>query len=105
MLHGSLRPERWRQLSRVEQLANIGSEVERTIGFHQRHDDRADLAFERALELIDLSLADRRWGKGRKELTRLRELFCDHYLGYHEYGDDSAWFGRYFMPFYLAARA
>jgi hypothetical protein len=57
--HRELAAGRWNLLSFAEQMANVGSEVERTISWKNR--GRAEIsgrAFERALELIDLTVAD-----------------------------------------------
>src|SRR5262249_60450549 len=50
---------RWAQLSLAEQLANVGAEVGR-MRPRRAGEDRAR-PFERALELLDLTLADPRW--------------------------------------------
>ncbi|MGH9338933.1 MAG: hypothetical protein ACRD1R_04935 [Acidobacteriota bacterium] len=68
----------WFRFSWAEQLANIGSEVERAISWHRKQDQaRFEKAFERLLELIDLTLTDPRWkGPKRREIARLREELC-----------------------------
>jgi hypothetical protein len=57
----------------------VGSEYERALSWKQRGDkDRFEHAFDRLLELLDLTIADPRWKNHRlKELTRLREVVCD----------------------------
>ncbi len=42
---------------------------------------RCEQAFDRAVELLDLTIADERWKGRRKELTRARELLCDAMFG------------------------
>lgn len=76
-IHAGLAAGRWYKLNLAEQLANIGSEIERTIAAYQKTDrQRFERAFERALELIDLTLADERWqGPRRREISRIREEF------------------------------
>ena len=55
--HKDLAAGRWGQLSFIEQMANIGSEVERALNWRiKKNTDYAQKAFERALELIDLTL-------------------------------------------------
>ena len=55
--HKDLAAGRWSQLSFLEQMANIGSEVERALNWRIKNNvDYAQKAFERALELIDLTL-------------------------------------------------
>ena len=55
--HKDLANGGWEKLSFLEQMANIGSEVERTLNWRAKGNaDYALKAFERALELIDLIL-------------------------------------------------
>jgi hypothetical protein len=99
--HRGLADGRWQELSLAEQLANVGSEV----GRMRRHAEPASApAFERALELLDLTLADRRWQGRRKEIARARELLCDAALGGREYGTTLAELDRYFLAFAVLAR-
>lgn len=69
--------ERWEKLSLVGQLANIGSEVYRAITWFRKNEPKDfQLAFERALELFDLTIEDKRWKHRLKEICRAREVFC-----------------------------
>jgi len=61
-------------------------------------------AFDRALELFDLTLEDRRWETRRKEIARAREVFCDYLVGDNEYGSTAASLDSYFLAFAVAAR-
>jgi hypothetical protein len=102
--HQSLAAGRWFTFSLAEQLGNIGSEVNRAIragGDIKRFDG----AVFRAFELLDLTIGDIRWRKRLKELTRVRELFCDAVLGGTEYGTSLEDLDRYFFHFALASRA
>ncbi len=101
--HKALADGRWFQLSLIEQMANIGSEVQRTMrarGDKQRFDN----AVARALELFYLTISDPRWRKRLKEITRARELFCGAVLGSAEYGTTLEDLDRYFYYFAYAAR-
>jgi hypothetical protein len=62
-------------------------------------------AFDRAVELLDLTIADERWKGRRKELPRAHELLCDAMFGGKNYGSDFASLDRYFSHFAMAARA
>ena len=62
-------------------------------------------AFERALELLDLTLADPRWRDRLREIARARELLCDAATGGREYGTTLEDLDRYFLAFAVAARA
>jgi hypothetical protein len=56
--HKELAAGRWNMLSFAEQMANIGSEIERTIKWRGKgRPDMSGRAFERALELIDLTIS------------------------------------------------
>jgi hypothetical protein len=62
-------------------------------------------AFTRALELLDLTLADARWRHRLREIARARELLCDAAGGGGEYGTTLEALDRYFLAFAVAARA
>jgi hypothetical protein len=104
-LHANLAAGRWQTLSLLEQLANVGSEVARAARWQGKDPQQCEQAFLRALELLDLTVADDRWRGRRKELTRARELLCDAMLGGTTYGSDLASLDRYFFHFAVAARA
>lgn len=73
--------KRWQKLSFFEQIANIGSEIQRTVNWREKNLEYSKLAFERALELIDLTIEDKKNQKsGRlKELLRTKELLIDYF--------------------------
>jgi hypothetical protein len=104
--HQSLASGRWRSLSLIEQLANIGSEVERALNWRIKGNPTYSLrALERALELISLTIGDPRH-KGRlKEITRLREAILDYFLGENFYQSSDALWRKYFYAFGYAARS
>ena len=73
-------------------------------GVRPRAAPAASAAFERALELLDLTLADPRWRGRRREIARAREMLCDAALGGHEYGATLEDLDRYFLAFAVLAR-
>jgi len=98
--HPELAVGRWQQLSLITQLANIGSEVERAIKWkNARNDEYFTLAFERMLELLDLTIADPKNRKRLKEVVRAREMLVD-YLRYDNtyHSTDEQW-RKYFNSF------
>ena len=99
--HAGLAGGRWQQLTLAEQLANVGAEVGR---MRRRAAAQRTAAFERALELLDLTLADPRWRGRLKEIARAREVLCDAADGGREYGATLEDLDRYFLDFALAAR-
>lgn len=104
-LHKEMAQGRWFQLGLFEQLGNTGSEVGRAINWRKKGDkERSQQAFFRALDLLDLTIADPRLRQRLKELTRTRELLCDYFYGDNSYKmTDEAW-EKYFMSYALAAR-
>jgi hypothetical protein len=103
-LHQDLAAGRWFDLPLVEQLAHVGSEVERTMRWrHKGNSEYARRAFERALELLDLTIADVKHRSRLRELTRLREVLADYFWFDNRYGStDDSWH-RYFHAFAHAA--
>ena len=97
---------RWHQLTLVEQLAHVGSEVERSIRANASGNRaRFDNALGRALELFDLTAADERWrGPRRREILRAREEFCRVFFGDDSSDDSAHGLRAYFLHFAVAAR-
>ena len=102
--HPGLAAGGWERLTLTEQLANVGAEVGRMARWHGRDRAREVAAFERALELLDLTLADPRWRGRLKEIARARELLCDAEAGGLEYGTTLEGMDRHFVAFAIAAR-
>jgi hypothetical protein len=105
-LHEELAAGRWQNLTILEQLANVGSEVDRAIRADEagKH-ERRDRAIDRALELFDLTAADPRWRYPRKrEVLRAREEFCRLFFGGPRHGE-AASLQKYFLYFAVAARS
>lgn len=103
--HKELASGRWHELSLVEQLGNIGSEIHRAIIFKEKDNTRYISACDRALELMDFTLADTRWyGPRLRELARAREMICDAMLGGGGYGTTFEYLDNYFFGFAYAAR-
>lgn len=104
--HKSLASGRWAKMTFAEQMANIGSEVERTISWKKRgNEEYSRLAFERALELLDLTVSDAK-GAGRlKELMRVREVLVDHFMYKNQYSSTDESWQKYFYAFNYMARA
>jgi hypothetical protein len=69
-LHKNLAEGKWFKLSFIEQMANIGSEVERAI-LHKNKGNKENMlkSVDRAIELLYLTIED------EKNKIRLKELF------------------------------
>jgi len=107
ILHQGLTPEHWFTFSLMEQLANVGTDIERTINWRNRGNKNAsDAAFDRAIELLDLTIADpkhKKQGGRLKELCRIREALADYFLFNNEYKSSDKLWQDYFYCFNYAA--
>jgi hypothetical protein len=104
--HKELAGGRWFEFSLFEQMAHVGSEVERALNWKARGSgDHTTRAFERALELLDLTIADPKHLRRLKELTRVREVLADYFCADNRYGSSDVLWRNYFRPFAVAARA
>lgn len=103
--HKDLAAGRWNQLSFIERMANIGSEVERALNWRiKKNADYAQKAFERALELIDLTLDSERSYAHLKEISRMREALVDYFCGVNQFISSEGSWRNYFLPFTYASR-
>ncbi|MFA6354263.1 MAG: hypothetical protein WCX12_01100 [Candidatus Paceibacterota bacterium] len=102
--HKELAAGRWLKFSLIEQLANIGSEVGRTKRWQDKDKTLFQGAFERALELFDLTLSDPRWFGRKQEIARARELFCAAALKSEEFKTSLNDLDKYFLEFAVAAQ-
>ncbi|MEK7096565.1 MAG: hypothetical protein AAB881_01275 [Patescibacteria group bacterium] len=96
--HKNLRLDHWFAQTVSYQMANIGSEISRTINWRNKgRFDYMEVSFERALELLDLTVTDPKNRKRLKELLRSRELLAKWYLD-RDTRSDNHWM-RYFNTF------
>lgn len=105
-IHADLAAGRWSALTLPEQLAHVGSEVDRTIRAWEAHKpDRFERALERALELFDLTARDDRWrGLRRREILRSREEFCRLFFDDTPPSGSARGLRDYFLRFAILAR-
>jgi len=103
--HRELAAGRWKLLSFVEQMANVGSEVERTISWKAKgRPDFSARAFDRAIELLDLTIGHVRNRARLKELLRVREALADCFVFDNSYHSTPESWQRYFRFFLAIAR-
>ena len=102
--HKTLAEGGWQTLSLAEQMGNIGSETGRILRWKDKDEKLFQSSFERALELLYLTIQDPRWCHRLKELTRVREFLIDAVSGGNSYGSRLEDLDRYFFQFALAAR-
>jgi hypothetical protein len=100
--HQNLAQGRWKTLSLAEQLGNVGSEYGRALNWKKKNNGiYFQKAFERMLELLDMTIADTRWHNHRlRELTRLREVVCEELT---EDSESKINLNKYFMQFAVLA--
>ncbi|MDP2211420.1 MAG: hypothetical protein Q8J63_06775 [Candidatus Aquicultor sp.] len=104
LIHVDSAKGRWQTLSLAEQMGNIGSEINRALKFQEKNKERFENAINRALDLFDLTIEDPRWSHRLKEITRVREVFCNTVFSDNEYNTSLDDLNQYFYLFALAAR-
>lgn len=103
--HKNLAGGVWQRLSFFEQMANIGSEIERAIKWKNKGNaEYSRMAFDRALELIDLTIDNEKSKSRLKELSRVREMLADHFVFDNEYSSTDKSWQNYFYAFNFVAR-
>ena len=103
--HQDLANGRWQTLSLLEQMANVGSEAERTIKWHEKGNQAySDQALERFIELMILTIEDPKNRHGLGELCRVNELFLDYIAGDNQYHQTKKQWQSYFNAFTFAVR-
>ncbi len=93
---------RWAEMSFFAQMGNIGSEVSRACHWKEKQKpERVQPAFERALELLDYTIALSH-GPRLRELLRAREELCDFFAGENTYHTTPERLQKYYDAFALA---
>ena len=103
--HQQLASGRWAEMPFFEQMANIGSEVERAMKWKNKSNkEYSRMAFERALELLWITISDSKNLKRLRELTRLREILIDYFEFNNEYHSSNKSWSNYFYSFNYASK-
>ena len=103
--HKQLAEGRWKSLSFVEQMANVGSEIHRALNWKKKNNrDYCDRSFEQALELLALTAENLKSPSALKELMRLKEALKDFFYGTNEFSSSEILWRKYFDHFNMAAR-
>lgn len=99
-LHQQLTEEKWQNLSFFYQMANIGAEIGRAINWRQKDKNKSIASFERGLELLDLTIEDKKNHDGKlKELCVLREVLVDYFVSENMYCSTDEQWNNYFYGF------
>ena len=103
--HAGLAAGRWKEMSLVEQMANIGSEVNRALNWKAKNNEPfCQKAVDRALELLDLSLENTTEFPRLRELTRTREALVDYFMGNNSYHSSEHIWRKSFLFYAVALR-
>lgn len=102
---GLLESGSWFRLSLMEQLANIGTELDRCI--RRKNEGRLEeshVFFEATLTLLDYTIADPKHGARIREVVRAKELLIDYFVYDNVHQTSDEYWHNYFMFFsYIAA--
>ena len=71
--------ERWQKFSQYDQLLAMAAELTRAQIWQYKDQEKFKLALERSLELIDLSLEDKKWVENFFVLLVLRQEVAKFY--------------------------
>lgn len=79
--HSGLTAERWRSFSEAQRILMVGNEMNRAARLMGAADRASrQLAYERVLRLVDLTVAVAERRASRRELLRWRDLVAELYL-------------------------
>jgi len=99
-LHQDLTKEKWQSLSFFYQMANVGAEVGRAMQWRVKDSAKSVACFERGLELLDLTIEDKKNHDGKlKELCVLREVLVDYFVSGNIYNSNDRQWESYFYGF------
>ncbi len=73
--------DRWLRFSKKEQIGAVAAEILRAQIWQKKDKDKFISALERALELIDLTIEDKRWKQEYLMIFWLRDEIAKFYLG------------------------
>ena len=80
-LHKTLTPEKWQKFAEAQQVLMIANEINRAINRIKKNDwEEVNNCYERAFELLDLTVSLTEKKNKRKELLRLREVIASQYI-------------------------
>ncbi len=81
-LHKTLTPDKWQKFSLKQRELMIANELNRAKNWIEKKDlEEVKNCYERALELLDLTIATTKNGNRLKEYLRLREMMGKFYIG------------------------
>ncbi|HLF18771.1 MAG TPA: hypothetical protein VI749_07765 [Candidatus Omnitrophota bacterium] len=97
--------QKWQNLSFYQQLGNVASELSRAIKFKDQNDtEHMNSSLWRLLELLDLTIDDKRNVSRLRELCRFKEVLSDWYCQTKVYDIDPESLKDYSLRFAMLAK-
>ncbi len=97
--------KRWQKFNFYQQTGNIASELSRAINFRKQKDIKhMDASLWRLLELVDLTIEDKKNNKRLRELCRFKEVLSDWYCKTNIYDVNPESLLNYSLNFAMLAR-
>lgn len=94
--------ERWEKFSFEEQMGHIGSEYGRAESLNKKGDqENYKVSLERAIELIELTINDKRWETRLYEILKLKDVLVDLYEETRKYNVSAQYLENYFLSLAL----
>jgi hypothetical protein len=103
LFHKDLTKEKWFGIDFFMQMANVGAEIGRAINWREKDKNLSQSSFYRGLELLDLTIEDKKNKTKLKELCRLREIIADYFCFDNIYKSTDTELNNYFYLFNYAA--
>ena len=83
VFHKNMTIEKWSSFPRMQQLLMIANELNRAQNALEKGDtENAIHAWERAFELTDLTVEDKKNGRLLRELIRFREMMGENFISH-----------------------
>ncbi len=97
--------KRWQKFNFYQQMGNIASELSRIIYFQKKKDTKhMDAALWRLIELVDLTIDDKKNIRKLRELCRFKEVLSDLYCKTNVYNISYESLLNYSLNFAILAR-
>ena len=105
IIHQDLTHGRWFEIPLIEQLSNVGCDLDRAVRWRDKGDlETSRKAFNRALELFNFTINDPKNSPCQDELVRVNNALIDYFLGNNENDlTDEEWYDYFMFYNYMYA--
>lgn len=103
-IHSELEKGRWFEMTLLEQLGNVGSEIGRAAKWKNKNQKIYEGAVFRALDLMQLTIADSKHRNRLHELTRANEMIGAAFYEEKSANETFEKLEKYFNQFAVAAQ-